>query len=140
MMSIGLGLEDKRALVTGAGAGMGRATAIWLARAGCDVLLADKNAGGLGAAVAEVRSTGRRGEQIVVDLRDAGAAEVLLATAVDAFGGLDIAINNVGMLADRPASSFVDGDDESFRDIVEQNLFLTANCCRDASAAHDRSR
>jgi NAD(P)-dependent dehydrogenase (short-subunit alcohol dehydrogenase family) len=129
-MSIALGLEDKRALVTGAGAGMGRATAIWLARGGCDVLLADKDTEALGTAIADVRATGRRGERIVVDLRDGGAAEMLVAAAVDAFGGLDIAVNNVGMLADRPASSFVDGDDESFRDIVEQNLLLTASCCR----------
>jgi NAD(P)-dependent dehydrogenase (short-subunit alcohol dehydrogenase family) len=130
-VSIALGLEDKRALVTGAGAGMGRATAIWLARGGCDVLLADKNRETLGAARADVRATGRRGEQIVVDLREDDAAEALVAAATDVFGGLDIAVNNVGMLADRPASSFVDGDDESFRDIVEQNLLLTASCCRE---------
>jgi NAD(P)-dependent dehydrogenase (short-subunit alcohol dehydrogenase family) len=129
-MSIALGLGDKRALVTGAGAGMGRSTAIWLARAGCDVLLADKDDEALSVAVAEVRATGRRGEGVVVDLRGAGAADVLVAAAVDALGGLDIAVNNVGMLADRPASSFIDSDDESFRDIVEQNLFLTATCCR----------
>jgi NAD(P)-dependent dehydrogenase (short-subunit alcohol dehydrogenase family) len=129
-MSIGLGLEDKRVIVTGAGAGIGRAIAIWLARSGCDVLLADKDADALRAAVADVATTGRRGESIVLDLRDDGAADVLVEAAIAAVGGVDIAVNNVGMLADRPASSFVDGDDESFRDIVEQNLFLTASCCR----------
>jgi len=129
-MSIALGLDDKRALVTGAGAGMGRATAVWLARGGCDVLLADKDVQALDAAIAEVRTTGRRGEPIVVDLRDDGAADALVAAALDTLGGLDVAVNNVGMLAGRAPSSFVDGDDESFRDIVEQNLLLTAACCR----------
>ena len=79
------------------------------------MLLADKDGEALAAAAAEVRATGRRGEQVVVDLRDGGAAEVLVAAAVNVLVLLDIAVNNVGMLADRPASLVVDGDDESFR-------------------------
>ena len=59
-----------------------------------------------------------------IDLRRAGAADELVERAIDAFGGVDVAVNNVGMLAGHDRSRFVDSDDDVFRDIVEQNLLL----------------
>jgi NAD(P)-dependent dehydrogenase (short-subunit alcohol dehydrogenase family) len=129
-MVVTLGLDDRRALVTGGGGGIGRATAVWLARAGCDVVIADKDADGLAESGAAVLATGRRAVGVEIDLRGSGAADELVQRAVDALGGVDVAVNNVGMLAGHDRARFVDSDDEVFRDIVEQNLLLTAACCR----------
>ncbi|MEX0666525.1 MAG: SDR family oxidoreductase [Acidimicrobiia bacterium] len=129
-MGIDLELGGKRALVTGAGVGIGRATAVWLARAGCDVVLADKDAEALTSACDEVAATRRAAHAVVVDLRDAPNAAQLVTTVVDVLGGLDVAVNNVGSLVGREPVPFVDQDDDYLRDVVEQNLFVTAWCCR----------
>lgn len=127
---IDLGLDGRAALVTGAGAGIGRTIAVWLARAGCDVALADKDTPALDEACAVVEAEGRRACGVTVDLRNAANAGVLVDTAVAALGGLDVAVNNVGSLAGREAAPFLEQDAEYLRDIVEQNLFVTAWCCR----------
>ena len=127
---IDLGLTDRRALVTGAGAGIGRAIAIWLARAGCDVALADKDADGLQGTTSAIAETGRRAEPITIDLREDGAAARLVERVVADLGGLDVAVNNVGMLGGRSPAPFLEQDDAYLADIVAQNLFLTAACCR----------
>jgi NAD(P)-dependent dehydrogenase (short-subunit alcohol dehydrogenase family) len=127
---IDLGLDEKAALVTGAGAGIGQAIAVMLARAGCDVVIADTDADGVQATGAKVEASGRRAVAAVVDLREDGAAERLVARAVDELGGLDVAVNNVGMLGERMPAPFLEQDDAYVRDIVAQNLLLTASCCR----------
>jgi NAD(P)-dependent dehydrogenase (short-subunit alcohol dehydrogenase family) len=129
-VAIALGLDDKRALVTGAGVGIGRAIAVWLARAGCDVVMADKDAEALDEAVVSVRATGRRADAVVLDLRALDAPAELVEAAVGVLGGLDVVVNNVGSLGGNPRGAFLDVEDSVFRDIVEQNLLLTAACCR----------
>ena len=126
---IDLGLAGKRALVTGSGIGIGRGIAQWLARAGCDVMLADKDSTALEAAAAEIGREGTRALPVTCDLRDPGEVRTLVATAVDQLGALEVAVNNVGSLAGRPTSAFVDADDDYLRDVVEQNLFVTMWCC-----------
>jgi len=72
-MAVDLGLQGKRALVTGAAVGIGRGIARWLAAAGCDVVLADKDAGTLADAAAEVGAEGTRVVAVATDLRDPDA-------------------------------------------------------------------
>jgi NAD(P)-dependent dehydrogenase (short-subunit alcohol dehydrogenase family) len=131
-MGIDLGLDGKRALVTGAGIGIGRGIATWLARAGCDVALADKDAASLAEAVTEVAELAGVGTRVIgieADLRRPDAVRGLVTRVVDQLGGLDVAVNNVGSLAGRSPGLFVDLDDEALRDIVEQNLFVTMWSC-----------
>jgi NAD(P)-dependent dehydrogenase (short-subunit alcohol dehydrogenase family) len=127
---IDLGLAGKRALVTGAGVGIGRAVAVWLARAGCAVALADKDTDSLQAAGDEAREAGADVAEIGLDLRDEANVGTLVQQALEQLGALDIAVNNVGSLAGRAPAAFVEQDGEHLRDIVEQNLFVTAWCCR----------
>ena len=127
---IDLGLDGRVALVTGAGAGIGRAIAVWLARAGCDVALADKDGAALEDACAAIEAEERRACGITIDLREASNAEVLVSAAVQALGGLDVAVNNVGSLAGRETAPFLEQDADYLRDVVEQNFFVTAWCCR----------
>jgi NAD(P)-dependent dehydrogenase (short-subunit alcohol dehydrogenase family) len=127
---IDLGLVDKRALVTGAGAGSGRAIAVWLARAGCAVAVNDIDAARAAETVAMIRAAGHTAAVCVANVRCESEVETMVDAVVRDLGGLDVAVNNVGMLASRHARPFLDMDGEYFRDIVEQNLIATALCCR----------
>jgi NAD(P)-dependent dehydrogenase (short-subunit alcohol dehydrogenase family) len=128
-MAIDLGLDGKRALVTGAGVGIGRGIARWLARAGCDVVLADRDAGTLAEAVAEVAGEDTTVVGVEADLRRPDAVRDLVDRTVAALGGLDVAVNNVGSLAGRSPARFLELDDDALRDVVEQNLFVTMWSC-----------
>ncbi len=94
-------------MVTGAGRGIGAATAVALAEAGADVVIAARTADDLAKVAAQVEATGRRAEVVTADLSDVDAAAGLAATAHDAFGRLDIVVNNVGGTYPRP---FLDTD------------------------------
>ena len=95
-MSISFTLEGRTALVTGAGQGNGRAIAEGLAAAGARVILTDVNAETVDAAA---RAIGDRAEGRVLDVRDAAACDALAADLMAAHGGLDILINNAGVIA-----------------------------------------
>lgn len=129
MVAVDLGLHGKRALVTGAAVGIGRGIARWLAAAGCDVVIADKDGASLADAAAEVAGAGTRVLAVTTDLRDPDAVRVLVTRVVDELGGLEVAVNNVGSLAGRMPAAFVDLDDDALRDVVEQNLFVTMWSC-----------
>jgi NAD(P)-dependent dehydrogenase (short-subunit alcohol dehydrogenase family) len=128
-MAVDLGLQGKRALVTGAAVGIGRGIARWLAAAGCDVLIADRDGAMLEDAAAEVAGAGTRVLAATTDLREPDAVRALIARVVADLGGLDVAVNNVGSLAGRMPAAFVDLDDDALRDVVEQNLFVTMWSC-----------
>lgn len=90
------GVPGTAAIVTGAGRGLGAATAVALAEAGSDVLISARTAEQLEEVAAQVRATGRRCETVVADLSDLDAVGGLAQAAYDAFGRLDIVVNNVG--------------------------------------------
>jgi 3-oxoacyl-[acyl-carrier protein] reductase len=106
--------EDKVAVVTGAARGIGRATAEKLLGGGARVVLADVDADAAAQTAAELA-----GETAVWsgDLTADGAAEALIATAVDAWGQLDIVVNNAGYTLDAPIHKLSDADFQAMLDI-----------------------
>ncbi len=90
------------AVVTGAGRGIGAATAIALAQAGADVVISARTGDQLAGVAREVEAAGRRAVVVPADLAEPDTAEGLAATAADAFGRLDIVVNNVGGAMPRP--------------------------------------
>lgn len=90
------------AVVTGAGRGIGAATAVALAEAGADVVIAARTAGDLDEVAERVAATGRRARVVPADLSDVDAAGELARIAHDTFGRLDIVVNNVGGTYPRP--------------------------------------
>jgi 7-alpha-hydroxysteroid dehydrogenase len=89
-------VDGQVAVVTGAGRGIGAATAVALAEAGADVLVAARHADQLEKVAAAVEEAGRRAIVVPADLMDLDAAAGLAGRAVDELGRLDIVVNNVG--------------------------------------------
>src|SRR5215212_5463790 len=89
-------LEGRVALVTGASSGLGRATAIALARAGADVALVARSREELKSAQEEISNLGRRALTLPVDLASEAQTAEALGRSVEAFGRIDILVNAAG--------------------------------------------
>ena len=89
-------LDDKVAVITGGGRGLGAAIAVAFAEAGADVLIASRTQSELEAVAEQVRATGRRAHTVAADLAHPEVTAELADQAVGAFGKLDIVVNNVG--------------------------------------------
>ena len=122
-------LRGKVALVTGAGAGIGREIARWLARAGCDVAVNDLDGTRTAPGVAAVEAEGRRALAVPADVRDAAAVDAMVARTVEGLGRLDVAVNNVGLMGDAPQAAFGELEAEDVRSVIDRNLVATVLCC-----------
>lgn len=89
-------LDDRVAVVTGAGRGLGAAMAVAFAEAGADVLISARTQAQLEEVAAQIAATGRRAHVVAADLAHPEATAELAGAAVEAFGKLDIVVNNVG--------------------------------------------
>ncbi len=110
-------LEGKAALVTGAGRGIGRAIAIQLAAAGASVLVNDLDAEPAQETASLLRETGRRAETLAGDVTAPGFANRLVETVLQAFGSLDIIVNNAGFTWDNVIQKMTDEQFQAMLDI-----------------------
>ncbi|HMT62392.1 MAG TPA: glucose 1-dehydrogenase [Microthrixaceae bacterium] len=119
-------LDDKIAVITGGGAGMGRAACERFAAEGARVVVAEAN----GDAAAEVAAAiGDAARAVTVDVRDASQVEAMIRVAVDTWGGLDVLYNNAGVSPgddDTPLNTSEETWDFTF-DVNVKGLFL---CCK----------
>jgi NAD(P)-dependent dehydrogenase (short-subunit alcohol dehydrogenase family) len=90
-------LSERVAIVTGAGHGIGAATALALAQAGADVAVVDIDRAAAEKSAAAVSAVGRRGVALEADVGDVAAIDTMVRAVVQAFGGVDVLVNNAGV-------------------------------------------
>jgi 2-deoxy-D-gluconate 3-dehydrogenase len=120
-------LAGKRALVTGASRGLGRAMAVALAEAGADVVCASSKPGGAEETAESIRALGRQAWTVAADLADRAQIEAMANEA----GRVDILVNNGGSIARHPAVEFpADEWDRVLRTNLDSVFFLSQHVGR----------
>ncbi|MDQ6742857.1 MAG: SDR family oxidoreductase [Candidatus Dormibacteraeota bacterium] len=122
--------NDRVAVVTGAGSGIGRATALALALDGYSVVAAGRRREPLEATAGEARRLGGRALAVVTDVGDPASVKALFAATQEAFGRLDLLFNNAGQGA--PPVPLEDVTYEQWRAVVDTNLTGAFLCTQEA--------
>ena len=112
-------ITGKAAIVTGAAQGIGQACAERLARDGARVMLSDVNAAKVAATAKAIVAAGGVAHSVACDVSKPEQVAAMLAAAVQAFGGIDIAINNAGVI---DSADFLDLDLAEFDRVLSVNL------------------
>ena len=112
-------LDGRVAVVTGAGSGIGRATALELAQMGADVVVAELDRAGAERTAAEVRKAGRRALAIPADVTRRADLASMVERAQHELGRIDVLVNNAGGVSARP---FLEQSERSWRRHIDLNL------------------
>jgi NAD(P)-dependent dehydrogenase (short-subunit alcohol dehydrogenase family) len=111
-------LEGQAAIVTGAGRGIGRATALELARLGADIVVVDLDPVGADRTAAEVKGVGRRASVVATDVTSRTALAAMAERARAEFGRIDVLVNNAGIYR---AAATLDVTEEHWDAIMSVN-------------------
>lgn len=114
-----MNLENKVAIVTGAGRGIGRGIALTLAREGAKVVLSDLNYDDCLSAATELEKSGAAVLAVQCDVAQRAEVDKLLATTMAKFGRIDILVNNAGIY---PFKSFLEMEEQEWDKVIDVNL------------------
>ncbi len=113
-------LNGKTAIVTGGAGGLGRAMVAAFAEAGANVVVASRNKENIEAEAAKIRDKGQSALAIAVDITDADQVENLISQTVEAFGSVDVMVNNAGRWGGSQEAE--DTPLDEWREVVDRNL------------------
>lgn len=119
-------LSNRKAIVTGAGRGLGRAIAIGLAQFGADVAIVSRTRAQLEETAAEVAKTGRKVLILPSDVSKKSEVGSVVRTVVEKWGRLDILVNNAGVDAAQPSLDYKEEDWDFVLDVNLKGYFLFA--------------
>jgi NAD(P)-dependent dehydrogenase (short-subunit alcohol dehydrogenase family) len=123
-------LEGRKAVVTGAGRGIGRVLAISLAQAGCEVSILEINIEGARAVAEEIKKLGKKAVAFKVDVTKKAEVDEAFARSGEQLGGLDICITSAGVCRDDPGE---DTSEEHWDFVVDTDLKGAYFCCQAAA-------
>jgi len=123
---LGNRVNGKVAIVTGASSGIGRATALRLAEEGARVAVAARRGDRLESLVQEIREAGGQALAVETDVSDRQSAQESVSKTVEAFGRLDVAVNNAATIG--PIGSIADLSHEDWRALMSVNLDGVFHC------------
>lgn len=121
-------LEKKVAVVTGASSGIGRATALLFAREGASLIVVARRKAELDELVAQIEEAGGRAVAVTGDVRNEVTAQRMVETAINQFGGLDVAFNNAASLGEMGSTPEISVS--GWRDTVDTNLTSAFLCAK----------
>ena len=121
-------LQNKVAIVTGAGSGIGRATAIRFAEEGASVVASDINEETGHKTIQQIKAAGGEATFVKVDVSQAADVEQMVQTAVKSYGKLDILVNNAGTAGD----DWDETTEEDFHRLIDVNLTSIFLGCKHA--------
>jgi NAD(P)-dependent dehydrogenase (short-subunit alcohol dehydrogenase family) len=124
-----MSIQDKAIIVTGAGSGIGRATALRFTRGGAHVVLFGRTREKLDAVTAQIRGEGNDALAVVGDVAREEDVQALFARTVEVYGRVDILINCAGVVAVQP---FAEMSIETWDHVLAINLRGTFLCCQRA--------
>ena len=122
-----LGIRGKVALVTGGNKGIGKASAIEMAKEGCNLVITGRNEADLAATDKELQAVGVKTLAVVADLEKAEEVKRLVSNAFEVFGHVDILFNNAGHSHPRTP---IDATDEEWRSQLDIHLMACVRTCR----------
>jgi NAD(P)-dependent dehydrogenase (short-subunit alcohol dehydrogenase family) len=125
-------LAGKRVVITGSSRGLGRACAIEMAKAGARIVINGTNPAALAEAERQVRQAGDQVVAVAGSVADSVVCEQLVRTCVDSFGGIDVLINNAGVVRDRTLFKMSDAE---FDEVIAVHLRGSWACGKHAALA-----
>ena len=134
-------LNDRIAIVTGAGQGIGKAIALRLANAGADVAIMDINLSAAEAAAREIEGVGRKALPLQADVSQAAAVNAAVAQVLSTFGRVDILVNNAGIAGRTlPLTELEETDWDAVMGVNLTGVFLCCKAVIDTMIAQDYGR
>lgn len=118
--------ENKTAIVTGGGSGIGKEVARQLVARGANVVINGRNADKLSDAAKDIDPTGSKVATVAADISLPVSAKEIVAAATERFGGVDILINNAGVFEPKPFMELTESDYDRFADIILKGKFFMA--------------
>ncbi len=125
-------LQGKVAIVTGAGKGIGKGIVLALAHEGCSVVVSDIDEAGCAETAREVEALGVKALCVPCDVSSRAAVENLFKQTLEAFGKIDIAVNNAGIY---PSVSLADMTEDDWDQVIDVNLKSVFLCAKEAAKA-----
>jgi NAD(P)-dependent dehydrogenase (short-subunit alcohol dehydrogenase family) len=130
-MAMGDGtLAGKVVIITGGGTGLGKSMALLMAKEGADIVVAARRVNAIEQTAGEVKDLGRRALAISTDVTDTRQVNSLVERTIAEMGGLDVLVNNAGIVRGQAPKPLWEIPDEEWRLGIDTNLSGTFYCCR----------